>query len=196
MPLTSDWQTVVVRLLLTLLATALFVTSPFTALADDAARATRCSADVAAWAARASARSKMDVSAADCPRGVVRLHVAGAGCDFEVSSAREAGFRRTADGAFGVSPIADIDWNEAPPAMKRALDGVVAALEADPSLGVPTGERVLGGTDSRDTGTPSLWRRPKLVSLAVVAVLALASVVYRLVRRRKVRAASAGSPDA
>src|SRR5258706_8102734 len=74
-----------------------------------------CDASVAAWATGASQHSGLVISAAACPAGVVRLQVAGAGCDFEVAPAR--GFQRTADGKFGVSPIADLHWRQAPEPM-------------------------------------------------------------------------------
>jgi len=78
----------------------------------------RPSISVAAWATGASQHSGLVIAATACPAGVVRLQVAGAGCDFEVARAR--GFQRTADGKFGVSPIADLDWNQAPEPMKKA----------------------------------------------------------------------------
>ena len=100
--------------------------------------AEECDPAVAAWAKSASQQSGLAITAAACPAGVVRLQIAGAGCDFEV--ARGRGFQTTTDGKFGVSPIANLDWATAPEPMKKALAGVLAALTHDPSLPLRDGE--------------------------------------------------------
>ena len=91
-----------------------------------------CDAAAVDWAKGASKRTGVAITTVACPGGVVRLAVAGAGCDFEVTHDR--GFQRTPDGAFGVSPIADLDWSTAPEPMKKGLAALLAALVQDPSL--------------------------------------------------------------
>ena len=91
-----------------------------------------CGDAVVEWAEGASSRTGLTITPVSCPLGLVRLKVAGAGCDFEVS--RERGFQRTEGGAFGVSPIVDLDWTTAPEPMKKALTGILSALTEDPSL--------------------------------------------------------------
>lgn len=101
-----------------------------------------CPDAVVAWTKAASQRSGLTITPASCSAGIVRLAVAGAGCDFEV--ARNRGFQRTADGSIGVSPIADLDWKDAPEPMKKALAGILAALAQDGTLLIPAGEPVFG----------------------------------------------------
>ncbi len=101
-----------------------------------------CADAVATWAKNASQRSGLAITPASCSAGIVRLAVAGAGCDFEVSYTR--GFQRTPDGKIGVSPIANLDWKDAPEPMKKALAGILTALTQDSTLLIPAGEPVFG----------------------------------------------------
>lgn len=145
-----------------------------------------CSESVKAWAARASGRTGLAVSAASCPAGVVRLAVQGAGCDFEVSRLR--GFKRTPDGTFGVSPIVQLEWETAPAPMKKALDSILAALGADGTLEIPSGEPVF-----RTAPAAPGARAPKL-ALAAAATLVVVGALALWLRRRSAarRPASSG----
>jgi hypothetical protein len=97
--------------------------------ADDA-----CAPAVAAWAASASKRTGVAIHAVACLPDRVRLHLEGAGCDYEV--VHGPGFRRTRDDAFAVTPIVNIDWNAALSPMTKGLDDVLEALAIDPTLPV------------------------------------------------------------
>jgi hypothetical protein len=94
-----------------------------------------CEATVQDWATRASATQGRTITPKSCPGKLIRFVVADAGCDFEV--VRGNGFQLTKTGAFAVSPIVNLDWSEAPTPMKTALDAMVAALDADPTLVIP-----------------------------------------------------------
>jgi hypothetical protein len=96
-----------------------------------------CDDDVLGWAKRAGSRGGLTIEAVSCNAGLVRLSVGGAGCDFEVTHGK--GFRQTRDGDFAVSPIVELEWDQAPEPMRRGLDTVVAALEQDPGLTIHTG---------------------------------------------------------
>ena len=74
----------------------------------------------------------MDITAVSCPGGLVRFKVRDAGCDYEVTKGK--GFQRTADGAYAVSPIANLEWETAPEPMKKGLATMMAALTKDPTL--------------------------------------------------------------
>jgi hypothetical protein len=110
----------------------LWMTGACPLLPSAARRDDLCNERVLAWAKAASERAGSSILAASCVLGTVRLQVAGAGCDYAVT--RGEGFARTPDGAFGVSPIVNLDWDTAPDAMKRGLAGVLGALAEDPSL--------------------------------------------------------------
>jgi hypothetical protein len=144
-----------------------------------------CDAAVAAWARGASQHSGLVISAAACPAGVVRLQVAGAGCDFEVARAR--GFQLTADGKFGVSPIADLDWNVAPEPMKKALAGVLTGLAQDPSLPIREGEPIRHAP----TGSMLLGsRRNQIIAGAGGGALVAAAAVGVWMKRRRAKPAA------
>ena len=143
-----------------------------------------CSDAAQAWAKGASQRAGLAITAVACPVGVVRLRVAGAGCDFEV--ARQGGFQRTADGAFGVSPIADLDWDKAPEPMKKAFAGILSALAQDPSLPIRTGT-VVRHTD-RERGGGGSMRIPLIAGAGVTAVTAIGLGIWW--KRRKAKPAS------
>jgi len=96
-----------------------------------------CVDQVTTWTTAASRSVGLEITPVSCPGGLVRLKVQGAGCDFEVS--REGGFKRTADGKFGVSPIVDLDWDAAPEPMKKGLASVLTALANDPGLPLAAG---------------------------------------------------------
>lgn len=96
-----------------------------------------CDAAVAAWAARASRRGGVEITAVSCPGELVRFAVRGAGCDYEVRKGK--GFQSTADGAHSVSPIANLEWSTAPASMKKGLDTLLAALTEDPTLPITGG---------------------------------------------------------
>jgi len=97
-----------------------------------------CNDAVEAWAKAASRRTGLTIHPVACFVGLVRVEVAGAGCDFELT--RNTAFQRTKDGAFGVSPIVNLDWSTAPEPMQKALAGLLSALEQDPSLHIRTGD--------------------------------------------------------
>ena len=138
-----------------------------------------CDPAALTWAKGASQRSGLPISPSSCPNGGVRLVVAGAGCDFEVR--RDRGFQRTPDGAFAVSPIANLDWGTAPEPMKKALAAIVAALAQDPSLPMGTGalaahpEPVAGRLGSE---------RNRLGLVTGVTLLSIASLAFYLRWRR------------
>jgi hypothetical protein len=153
--------------------------------------AEECDPAVAAWAKSASQQSGLAITAAACPTGVVRLQIAGAGCDFEV--ARGRGFQTTADGKFGVSPIANLDWTTAPEPMKKALAGVLAALTHDPSLPLREGEPV---RHPPGEGKVLLGSRTNqiLAGSGGGALLVAAGVGAWMMRRRRARPAAAAAP--
>jgi hypothetical protein len=150
-----------------------------------------CDPAVATWARDASQHTGLAITAAACPTGVVRLQVANAGCDFEVAAGR--GFQRTADGKFGVSPIANLDWAVAPEPMKKALAGVLAALTQDPSLLIREGDPVRHGVEG-----PMLLgsRRNQIIAgSAGGAVVIAAGLGFWLMKRRRAKpVAPAASP--
>ncbi len=157
--------------------------------ASGAPAAEACDPGVAAWTKSASARTGLTIAAVACPVGVVRLQVTGAGCDFEVAPAR--GFQRTADGKFGVSPIADVNWDVAPEPMKKALAGVLSALAQDPSLTIRDGDPVRHGVE-----TPMRLgsrRNQILAGSAGSALVVAAAVGFWLSRRRNKAASNAAS---
>jgi hypothetical protein len=152
-----------------------------------------CDAAVAIWTRDASQHTGLSITAAACPIGVVRLLVAGAGCDFEVAPAR--GFQRTPDGKFGVSPIANLDWAVAPEPMKKALAGVLAALAQDPSLPIREGDPIRHAAEG-----PLLLgsRRNQIIAgSAGGALLVAAGVGFWLMKRRRAKPAAAptASPE-
>jgi hypothetical protein len=146
-----------------------------------------CDAATTGWATRASQRTGLDISAVECPSGLVRLKVAGAGCDFEVR--RDRGFQQTADKAFGVSPIANLDWTTAPEPMKKALSGLLSALTEDPTLKMGTGTVHRSGGR---VGIFGVWRTQIFIGAGVV--LLAAAVVSRL--RKRPASAVAAAPVA
>jgi hypothetical protein len=153
--------------------------------ASGAPAAEACDPGVAAWAKNASVHAGLTISAVACPTGVVRLQVAGAGCDFEVAPAR--GFQRTADGKFGVSPIADLNWDVAPEPMKKALAGVLAALAQDPSLPIREGDPVRhAGPEAMPLGS----RRNQIIAGSAGGALVVAAAVGFWLKRRRDKAAS------
>lgn len=151
-----------------------------------------CDPAAAAWAKGASQHSGLDISALACPTGVVRLHVEGAGCDFEVSRAR--GFERTTDGKLGVSPIVNLDWSLAPAPMKKALAGVLAALAADPSLPIREGDPVRHA----DQGAMRLGSRHNqiIAGSAGGALVVAAGVGFWMMKRRRAKAVASPEPVA
>ena len=148
-----------------------------------------CDPAVATWTRDASQHSGLSITAAACPTGLVRLQVAGAGCDFEVAAGR--GFQLTADGKFGVSPIANLDWTVAPEPMKKALAGVLAALAQDPSLPIREGDPVRQGAEG-----PMLLgsRRNQIVAgSAGGALVVAAGVGFWMLKRRRAKPAAAAA---
>lgn len=155
-----------------------------------------CDDATRAWAERASKRTGLAITAVACPSGVVRLEVAGAGCDFEVR--RDGGFKRTADGKLGVSPIANLEWEVAPEPMKEALAGLLSALAEDPSLPIPTGAvryRADGEVAGGAKGLGS--RRTQMIAFAgVMAALGALAFGLRRLRKRKPPSPSPPAPPA
>ena len=150
-----------------------------------------CDPSVAAWARGASQQSGLSITAASCPAGVVRLQIAGAGCDFEV--ARGRGFQTTPDGKFGVSPIANLDWATAPEPMKKALAGVLAALAHDPSLPLRDGEPIRHPPGEGAVALGS--RRNQIIAgSAGGALLVAAGVGFWMMKRRRARPSVASVP--
>jgi hypothetical protein len=142
-----------------------------------------CDPAVATWTRDASQHTGLSITAAACPTGVVRLQIAGAGCDFEVAAGR--GFQLTADGKFGVSPIANLDWAVAPEPMKKALAAVLAALTQDPSLIIRQGDPIRHGVEG-----PMLLgsrRNQILAGSAGGAVIVAAGVGFWLMKRRRAK---------
>lgn len=137
-----------------------------------------CDEAIVAWTERASRRTGLTISPASCPFGLVRLQVTGAGCDFEVS--RDRGFQRTEGGAFGVSPIVDMDWTTAPELMKKAFTSILSALAEDPSL--PMGNK-------RPSSMRLGSRRNQIAAGAGLVVLVAAALVLWWKRRRRAPAA-------
>jgi hypothetical protein len=120
---------------------------------------------------------------------VVRLQVAGAGCDFEVT--RGKAFQRTPDGAIGVSPIANLEWADAPEPMKKALAGIVSALAQDPSLQIRRGDPVHDGKAAAGAQRNQLATR---VAGGVAGAAAIAALVAALRKRRKATPAAPPAP--
>ncbi|MEP7122575.1 MAG: hypothetical protein ABJE95_16755 [Byssovorax sp.] len=145
-----------------------------------------CEPAVATWAKDASQHTGLTISAAACPTGLIRLQVAGAGCDFEV--ARGRGFQKTADGKFGVSPIANLDWAVAPEPMKKALAAVLAALAQDPSLAIRDGDPIRHAPGS-GPGMGS-QRNQIIAGSAGGALLVAAGVGFWLMKRRRAKPAA------
>ncbi len=137
-----------------------------------------CDEAIVAWTERASRRTGLAISPASCPFGLVRLQVTGAGCDFEVS--RDHGFQRTEGGAFGVSPIVDMDWTTAPEPMKKAFTSILSALAEDPSL--PMGNK-------RPSSMRLGSRRNQIAAGAGLVLLVAAAFVLWWKRRRRAPAA-------
>ncbi len=133
-----------------------------------------CDEAIVAWIERASSRTGLTISPVACPFGLVRLQVTGAGCDFEVS--RDRGFQRTEGGAFGVSPIVDMDWTTAPEPMKKAFTSILSALAEDPSL--PMGNK-------RPSSMVLGSRRNQIAAGAGLVLLVAAAFVLWWKRRRR-----------
>ncbi len=144
--------------------------------------AEECDPSVAAWAKAASQQSGLTITAASCPAGIVRLQIAGAGCDFEVARAR--GFQTTPDGKFGVSPIANLDWTLAPEPMKTALAAVLAALAHDPSLPLREGEPVRHPPGEGGTALGSSRNRIIAGGSGGALILAAGAFAWWMKRRR------------
>lgn len=141
-----------------------------------------CDEAIVAWTERASRRTGLAISPASCPFGLVRLAVAGAGCDFEVS--RDHGFQRTEGGAFGVSPIVDLDWTTAPEPMKKAFAGILSSLAEDPTL--PMGNK---------RPSPLLLGSRRNQIAAAAGLVALVAAAFALGwKRRRARRAVTSSP--
>ncbi|MFS8067421.1 MAG: LPXTG cell wall anchor domain-containing protein [Byssovorax sp.] len=138
-----------------------------------------CDEAIVAWTERASRRTGLTISPASCPFGLVRLQVTGAGCDFEVS--RDHGFQRTEGGAFGVSPIVDMDWTTAPEPMKKAFTSILSALAEDPSLPM--------GSNKRPSSLLLGSRRNQIAAAAGLVLLVAAAFVLWWRRRRRAPAA-------
>jgi hypothetical protein len=134
------------------------------------------------WAEAASARTGKTITPSACPAGLVRLSVASAGCDFEVR--RREGFQRTADGAFGVSPIANLDWSTAPEPMKQGLAAVLAALTADPSIPIRSGTPV---RSSEHAQASAIAARNNRIFVAAGALVLTAVAAGTWWRRRKAK---------
>ena len=163
---------------------------PGAAAPPSAASAVDCDPSVAAWARGASQHTGLVITATSCPAGVVRFQIAGAGCDFEV--ARAQGFQTTPDGKFGVSPIANLDWTEAPEPMKKALTGVLAALAHDPSLALREGEPMRHPPEP-----PMLFgsRRNQIIAgSAGGALIIAAGVGFVVMKRRRARPSAPSVP--
>ncbi|MFO0756101.1 MAG: hypothetical protein U0359_06400 [Byssovorax sp.] len=136
-----------------------------------------CADTVITWAKGASQRTGLTIAPVSCSPGIVRLSVAGAGCDFEV--ARGKGFQRTTDGTFGVSPIANLDWASAPEPMKKALAGLLTALSQDGSLLIPSGDPIYNADAGRFLGS-----RQNQILAGVAALLALGGVGFWLKKKK------------
>ena len=160
------------------LAVALAVSSTASADPEDDSL---CSDAAVAWAARAAARMKKDVTAVACPGDLVRLHVENADCDFEVT--RAGGFRRTASGKLGVSPIANLEWSTASPATRDRLDELLVALDADPSLLDLSHAHPAPPRGPAKPGGGSIVRVVGVVAGVLIAVFAVLARLY--VRRRR-----------
>ncbi len=141
-----------------------------------------CDEAVVAWTRRATQRTGLTITPRACPSGLVRLAIAGAGCDFEVR--REGGFQRTPDGSFGVSPIVNLDWDLAPEPMKKALAGLLSALSEDRSLPLLTGRVQNHPEGQRDSETRFGSRRAQ-IALGAGAIALLGAVAFGLRRRRR-----------
>lgn len=88
-----------------------------------------CHPAVHAWASRCSARG-LRVEALQCPNGAIII-VDAAGLRVELARDPRRGFRRA--GPWGISPIGSFsDWNAVAPALRAALDQVVACAGAAP----------------------------------------------------------------
>jgi hypothetical protein len=153
--------------------------------ASGAPTAEDCDPGVAAWTQAASKHTGLAITPIACPAGVVRLEIAGAGCDFEV--ARGHGFQPTADGKLFVSPIANLDWNVAPEPMKKALAGVLAALAHDPSLPIREGEPMLHPGSG---ATPPGSRRNQIIAGGAGGALVVAGGIAFWLKRRRGKAAA------
>ncbi len=152
-----------------------------------------CDEAVVAWTKGASQRTGLTITPGGCPSGVVRLKIAGAGCDFDVR--REGGFQRTPDGSFGVSPIVNLDWDVAPEPMKKALAGLLSALAEDRSLPISTGRVRNHPEGQRDIEARFGSRRAQIaVGAAVIALLG--AVVFGLRRRRRAAPPAPPAPPA
>ncbi|APR79815.1 Hypothetical protein A7982_05162 [Minicystis rosea] len=147
-----------------------------------------CDEKALAWAKGASTRIGREIEAVACPAGLVRLRVAGAGCDYEVN--QRSGFARTADGAFSVSPIVDLDWATAPEPMRKGLSDILTALTQDPSLRMGTGE----AAHRADQASVPL-QRPVYFAVGA-ALLSAGALAFWLSRRRSRANEPAPKPDA
>jgi hypothetical protein len=159
--------------------------APAASAAPPAAPATTddgCDEAVVAWTTAASRRSGLTITASACPVGLIRLQVAGAGCDYEI--VRQRGFQRTADGAFGVSPIANLDWSQAPEPMKKGLAAIVAGLEQDPSLPIRAGSVVRSSERGAIEARALRERRIRVFGGVAMAVLGLSGLGAWWKRRR------------
>ncbi|MFT3769673.1 MAG: hypothetical protein QM820_29910 [Minicystis sp.] len=133
-----------------------------------------CDEAIRAWAAGASRRIGREVTPVGCPTGMIRFQIAGAGCDYEVT--RTGGFQRTADGKLGISPIANLDWSQAPEPMKKGFADLLSALAADPSLPIPSGAVI-----RRRAGGPPLvlgMRPTRLFARFAAGVLAAGALGF------------------
>lgn len=152
-----------------------------------------CDEAVVAWTRGATQRTGLTITPGGCPSGVVRLKIAGAGCDFEVR--REGGFQRTPDGIFGVSPIVNLDWDVAPEPMKKALAGLVSALAEDRSLPIPTG-RVRNHPEGQRDSEEWFGSRRAQIAVGVGALALLGAVAFGLRRRRRASPPAPPAPPA
>jgi len=152
-----------------------------------------CDEAVVAWTKGASRRTGLTITPGGCPSGVVRLEIAGAGCDFEVR--REGGFQRTPDGSFGVSPIVNLDWDVAPEPMKKALAGLLAALAEDRSLPVSTG-RMRNHPEGQREIEVGVGSRRAQIAVGAGAIALLGALAFGLQRRRRRRPAPPPAPPA
>jgi hypothetical protein len=146
-----------------------------------------CASDVNAWAKAASASTGLDITAVSCVSGVVRLEVADAGCDYEVT--RGEAFQRTADRALGVSPIVNVDdWSKAPEPMRKGLAGVLSALNHDASLQVPKGQKIYNGIEQ------DVRRRRNRIIGGVAGAVAAAALIGVWLKRRKATSVTPAAP--
>lgn len=137
-----------------------------------------CHPAVHAWASRCSARG-VRVEAFQCPDGSIIL-VDAAGLRVELARDPRRGFRRA--GAWGISPVGSFsDWNAVAPALRAALDQVVACAEGSPlpaagevSLRPSVRSSAGAGGDRHRDEAPTAWQCVPWLLLGALA-LALAA---------------------